>query len=125
MGVPMSYFFNSTSETTDARVAYDRTYDRFIVITWLPVDNLDISICCFAISTSGDATGPYIHYAAYFSVPAGDYIDYPQLVSTNTEVQESYIYASGSSDDFNPSIAANDAGAVFVLWSSPQTRLSD
>jgi len=39
-------------------------------------------------------------------------------VSTNTVVQSGFFYASGTSHDFNPSIAANSAKDAFVTWSS-------
>jgi hypothetical protein len=39
-------------------------------------------------------------------------------INTNTVVQSETIFASGSSDDFNPSLAVNDSGDVLVNWST-------
>ena len=38
--------------------------------------------------------------------------------STNTVSQIGFYFASGTSDDFNASIAANNAGDCFVTWTS-------
>lgn len=38
--------------------------------------------------------------------------------STNTVTQRDFVFASGSSDDFNPSLAVNDRGDVLMNWSS-------
>jgi hypothetical protein len=38
--------------------------------------------------------------------------------ATNTIQQSGLFFAGGTSDDFNASIAANDAGDVFVTWTS-------
>lgn len=38
--------------------------------------------------------------------------------ATNSVIQSGYFYASGTSDDFNASIAANSANDVFVTYSS-------
>ena len=38
--------------------------------------------------------------------------------STNTVSQSGFYFASATSDDFNASIAANDAGNCFVTWTS-------
>lgn len=38
--------------------------------------------------------------------------------STDTVTQSGFYFASGTSDDFNASIAANDAGNCFVTWTS-------
>jgi hypothetical protein len=38
--------------------------------------------------------------------------------STNTVSQSGFYFASATSDDFNASIAANDAGDCFVTWTS-------
>jgi hypothetical protein len=42
-------------------------------------------------------------------------------INTNTVVQSETIFASGSSDDFNPSLAVNDSGGVLVNWSTTDT----
>src|SRR6266851_1612743 len=41
--------------------------------------------------------------------------------NTNLVVQTDFVFAAGSSDDFNPSLAANDAGDLLVNWSSTNT----
>ena len=41
--------------------------------------------------------------------------------STNTVSQSGFYFASATSDDFNASIAANDAGDCFVTWTSTDT----
>jgi hypothetical protein len=39
-------------------------------------------------------------------------------INANTVVVDQLVFASGTSDDFNPSLAVNDAGDVLVNWSS-------
>ena len=38
--------------------------------------------------------------------------------STNTAIKQCTVFASGTSHDFNPSIAANGSGDVFLNWSA-------
>jgi hypothetical protein len=43
--------------------------------------------------------------------------------STNTVSQFGFYFVSNTSDDFNASIAANDAGDCFVTWTSTNATL--
>jgi hypothetical protein len=56
------------------------------------------------------------HTIALGSFPAPKF--YRLDTSTNTISQSGFYFASGTSDDFNASIAANDSGDCFVTWSS-------
>ena len=56
------------------------------------------------------------HTIALGSFPAPKF--YRLNTSTNTVSQSGFYFASGTSDDFNASIAANDAGDCFVTWTS-------
>jgi hypothetical protein len=56
------------------------------------------------------------HTIALGSFPAPKF--YRLNTSTNTVSQSGFYFASGTSDDFNASIAANDAGNCFVTWTS-------
>ena len=56
------------------------------------------------------------HTIALGSFPAPKF--YRLNTSTNTVSQSGFYFASGTSDDFNASIAANDAGNCFVTRTS-------
>jgi len=56
------------------------------------------------------------HTIALGSFPAPKF--YRLNTSTNTVSQSGFYFASATSDDFNASIAANDAGNCFVTWTS-------
>ena len=56
------------------------------------------------------------HTIALGSFPAPKF--YRLNTSTNTVSQSGTYFASSTSDDFNASIAANDAGNCFVTWTS-------
>ena len=56
------------------------------------------------------------HTIALGSFPAPKF--YRLNTSTNTVSQSGSYFASATSDDFNASIAANDAGNCFVTWTS-------
>lgn len=56
------------------------------------------------------------HTIALGSFPAPKF--YRLNTSTNAVTQSGFYFASGTSDDFNASIAANDAGDCFVTWTS-------
>jgi hypothetical protein len=56
------------------------------------------------------------HTIALGSFPAPKF--YRLNTSTNTVGQNGFYFASGTSDDFNASIAANNAGDCFVTWTS-------
>ena len=56
------------------------------------------------------------HTIALGSFPAPKF--YRLNTSTNTVSQSGSYFASATSDDFNASIAANDAGDCFVTWTS-------
>jgi hypothetical protein len=56
------------------------------------------------------------HTIALGSFPAPKF--YRLNTSTNTVSQSGFYFGSGTSDDFNASIAANDAGNCFVTWTS-------
>ena len=56
------------------------------------------------------------HTIALGSFPAPKF--YRLNTSTNTVSQSGFYFASATSDDFNASIAANDAGDCFVTWTS-------
>jgi hypothetical protein len=62
------------------------------------------------------------HTIALGSFPAPKF--YRLNTSTNTVTQSGFYFASGTSDDFNASIAANDAGNCFVTWSSTDASVS-
>jgi hypothetical protein len=51
---------------------------------------------------------------AGFPIPRVLQID----INANTVVQDDLVFSSGTSDDFNPSLAVNDAGDVLVNWST-------
>ena len=59
------------------------------------------------------------HTIALGSFPAPKF--YRLNTSTNTVTQSGSYFASATSDDFNASIAANDAGDCFVTWTSTDT----
>jgi hypothetical protein len=56
------------------------------------------------------------HTIALGGFPAPKF--YRLNTSSNTVSQSGFYFASGTSDDFNASIAANDAGDCFVTWTS-------
>src|SRR5438045_6343474 len=56
------------------------------------------------------------HTIALGGFPAPKF--YRLNTSVNTVSQSGFYFASGTSDDFNASIAANDAGNCFVTWTS-------
>jgi len=56
------------------------------------------------------------HTIALGSFPAPKF--YRLNTSTNTVSQSGFYFGSATSDDFNASIAANDAGNCFVTWTS-------
>ena len=56
------------------------------------------------------------HTIALGGFPAPKF--YRLNTSTNTVSQSGFYFASATSDDFNASIAANDAGNCFVTWTS-------
>jgi len=56
------------------------------------------------------------HTIALGGFPAPKF--YRLNTSTNTVSQSGFYFASATSDDFNASIAANDAGDCFVTWNS-------
>jgi hypothetical protein len=56
------------------------------------------------------------HTIALGSFPAPKF--YRLNTSTNTVSQSGFYFGSGTSDDFNASIAANDSGDCFVTWTS-------
>ena len=56
------------------------------------------------------------HTIALGSFPAPKF--YRLNTSTNTVSQSGFYFAGATSDDFNASIAANDAGDCFVTWTS-------
>jgi hypothetical protein len=56
------------------------------------------------------------HTIALGSFPAPKF--YRLNTSTDTVSQSGFYFASATSDDFNASIAANDAGDCFVTWTS-------
>ena len=56
------------------------------------------------------------HTIALGGFPAPKF--YRLNTSTNTVSQSGFYFASATSDDFNASIAANDAGDCFVTWTS-------
>src|SRR5947207_2293070 len=56
------------------------------------------------------------HTIALGGFPAPKF--YRHNPSTNTVSQSGFYFASSTSDDFNASIAANDAGNCFVTWTS-------
>jgi hypothetical protein len=56
------------------------------------------------------------HTIALVGFPAPKF--YRLNTSTNTVSQSGFYFASATSDDFNASIAANDAGNCFVTWTS-------
>jgi len=56
------------------------------------------------------------HTIALGGFPAPKF--YRLNTSTNTISQSGFYFASSTSDDFNASIAANDAGNCFVTWTS-------
>jgi hypothetical protein len=56
------------------------------------------------------------HTIALGGFPAPKF--YRLNTSTNTVTQSGFYFASATSDDFNASIAANDAGDCFVTWTS-------
>ena len=56
------------------------------------------------------------HTIALGGFPAPKF--YRLNTSTNTVSQSGFYFASSTSDDFNASIAANDAGDCFVTWTS-------
>jgi hypothetical protein len=60
-----------------------------------------------------------VHTIAFGSFPAPRY--YQFNTANNTVVQSGIYFASGTSDDFNASIAANPAGDLFTTWSSTDT----
>ena len=57
-----------------------------------------------------------VHTVAFGSWPAPHWYEFN--TTTNTVSQSSFFYASGTSYDWNASIAANDAKDVYVTWSS-------
>ncbi len=59
------------------------------------------------------------HTIALGGFPAPKF--YRLNTSTNTVTQSGFYFASATSDDFNASIAANDAGNCFVTWTSTDT----
>ena len=61
------------------------------------------------------------HTIALGSFPAPKF--YRLNTSANTVSQSGFYFASGTSDDFNASIAANDAGNCFVTWTSTNASL--
>ena len=56
------------------------------------------------------------HTINFVGFPAPKF--YRIITSTNTVGQSNLYFASATSDDFNASIAANDAGDCFVTWTS-------
>ena len=60
------------------------------------------------------------HTIALGSFPAPKF--YRLNTSTNTVTQSGSYFATATSDDFNASIAANDAGDCFVTWTSTDTN---
>src|SRR5438874_1185033 len=58
------------------------------------------------------------HTIALGSFPAPKF--YRLNTSTNTVSQSGFYFASGTSDDSNASIAANDGGDCFVTWTSTE-----
>jgi hypothetical protein len=65
-----------------------------------------------------------VHTVALGAYPTPFFYEFN--TTTNAVVQSGFFYASPTSHDFNPSIAANDARDVFVTWSAtdPGTRVS-
>ena len=63
-----------------------------------------------------EKVGVLTHTIALGSFPAPKF--YRLNTSTNTVTQSGFYFASATSDDFNASIAANDAGDCFVTWTS-------
>jgi hypothetical protein len=63
------------------------------------------------------------HTIALGSFPAPKF--YRLNTSTNTVSQSGFYFASGTSDDFNASIAANDAGNCFVTWTSTDASVGN
>src|SRR5262245_61160424 len=61
------------------------------------------------------------HTIALGSFPAPKF--YRLNTSTNTVSQSGFYFASATSDDFNASIAANDAGDCFVTWTSTNASM--
>jgi hypothetical protein len=59
------------------------------------------------------------HTIALGGFPAPKF--YRVNTSANTVSQSGFYFASATSDDFNASIAANDAGDCFVTWTSTDT----
>src|SRR5205823_4231604 len=58
------------------------------------------------------------HPIALGSFPSPKF--YRLNTSANTVSQSGFYFASGTSDDFNASIAANDGGDCFVTWTSTE-----
>ena len=70
-------------------------------------------------STQGGNDLWQTHTVALGGFPAPKF--YRINTSTNTVSQSGFYFASATSDDFNASIAANDAGDCFVTWTSTDT----
>ena len=62
------------------------------------------------------------HTIALGGFPAPKF--YRLNTSTNTVSQSGFYFASATSDDFNASIAANDAGDCFVTWTSTDASVA-
>ena len=60
-----------------------------------------------------------VHTTAFGSFPAPTYFQFN--TANNTVVQTGTYFASGTSDDFNASIAANANGDLFTTWSATDT----
>jgi hypothetical protein len=64
-----------------------------------------------------------VHTVAVGAFATPDWLEFD--TATNTVTQRGQFFGSIVSQDFNPSIAANDAGDVYVTWSmtEPGSRL--
>ena len=60
-----------------------------------------------------------VHTVALGTFPGPKYYEFN--TTTNTVIRSAFFFASGTSDDWNASIAANPAGDVFVTWSDTDT----
>jgi hypothetical protein len=73
-------FFNYTTRSIfDPRVAYDKTWNRWVIVAEAFQESSTIQRVFLAASTTSNAAGSYCTYSFDVPEPAGDFFDFPDL----------------------------------------------
>src|SRR4029079_222217 len=78
--VTLATFFGYTTEALfDPRVAYDSTWNRWIVTAIAVQESSTVQRLFIAVSTTADPTGSFFTYNLNVTFFTGDFYDFPQL----------------------------------------------